>query len=288
MKPNFILGVGCQKGGTTWLFKYLESHPDVMMSPTKEMHIFDTLFMPEMFGLFYKQSQSRVYRKLTRAIDEKQFNPKLNTDLQHELSRLNIYHDIQEYRHANMRKGIQAVGEISPTYAALDREHFRTIQSLLTENFNLKIVFLMRDPINRIQSQQRMIAKRNAKGGIQNPLGQDLHNLAFYTHKTVAIRTRYDKTIKNLESVFEPHDIFYGFYETLFESAEIKRLCDFLEIDFTEADFNVRVNVAPKLDHEPDLQVIRDARIYYEPVYRFCADKFTEVFIKKIWGNYSI
>ena len=37
----FILGVGCQKGGTTWLHKQLDKHPNVNMGFTKEYHVFD-------------------------------------------------------------------------------------------------------------------------------------------------------------------------------------------------------------------------------------------------------
>ncbi|MBU0620483.1 MAG: sulfotransferase [Gammaproteobacteria bacterium] len=290
MKPTFILGVGCQKGGTTWLFRYLETHPDVMMSPTKEMHIFDAMFIPEVFGLFYKQSLSKAHAELTRVINDKHYLPHLNANLRHELDRLNIYHDLSGYSHyfsrlASSREGIKAVGEISPTYAALGVEHYGRIKTLLSD-FHLKIIFLMRDPIDRIQSQQRMIAKGNARGRVQNPI--NLHGIDFYTNKNVALRTNYDKTITNLESVFDPNDIFYGFYETLFETSEIGRLCDFLNIDHVPADFSKRVNSAPKLEQEANKEVVAQARRYYDSVYSFCANRFSEEFIKRIWANYSV
>ncbi|NIJ43343.1 hypothetical protein FHS78_003657 [Parvibaculum indicum] len=43
----FILGVGAQKAGTSWLHDYLERRPEVFMpSPWKELHYFDARYCP--------------------------------------------------------------------------------------------------------------------------------------------------------------------------------------------------------------------------------------------------
>ena len=41
-QPDFLC-VGAQKGGTSWLYQQLESHPDFWMPPVKELHYFDKL-----------------------------------------------------------------------------------------------------------------------------------------------------------------------------------------------------------------------------------------------------
>lgn len=41
MLPNF-LGIGAQRSGTTWLYECLREHPDVFVSPQKEISFFDT------------------------------------------------------------------------------------------------------------------------------------------------------------------------------------------------------------------------------------------------------
>ena len=41
-RPDFLC-VGAQKGGTTWLYQQLDSHPDFWMPPVKELHYFDQL-----------------------------------------------------------------------------------------------------------------------------------------------------------------------------------------------------------------------------------------------------
>jgi hypothetical protein len=41
-QPDFFC-VGAQKGGTSWLYQQLQSHPDFWMPPIKELHYFDKL-----------------------------------------------------------------------------------------------------------------------------------------------------------------------------------------------------------------------------------------------------
>jgi len=43
MLPNFLI-IGAQKGGTTWLARRLEEHPDVFLSVEKELHFFNHRF----------------------------------------------------------------------------------------------------------------------------------------------------------------------------------------------------------------------------------------------------
>src|SRR5215208_8098181 len=41
-RPDFLC-IGVHKGGTTWLYQQLDSHPDFWMLPLKELHYFDQL-----------------------------------------------------------------------------------------------------------------------------------------------------------------------------------------------------------------------------------------------------
>jgi hypothetical protein len=43
MKPNFILGIGSQRAGSTLICRLLEKHSQIRMNPVKELHYFDTL-----------------------------------------------------------------------------------------------------------------------------------------------------------------------------------------------------------------------------------------------------
>ena len=45
MEKQFILGVGCQKGGTTWIYDQLNKIEKVDFGFKKEYHLFDTLYI---------------------------------------------------------------------------------------------------------------------------------------------------------------------------------------------------------------------------------------------------
>ncbi len=44
---TFILGVGAQKAGSTWLFRYLNKLPGAIRPFYKEFHIWNALEIPE-------------------------------------------------------------------------------------------------------------------------------------------------------------------------------------------------------------------------------------------------
>ena len=43
---TFLLGVGCQKGGTAWMHRYLEASPQCDPGFRKEYHVWDALDLP--------------------------------------------------------------------------------------------------------------------------------------------------------------------------------------------------------------------------------------------------
>ena len=47
-KPTFILGVGAQKAGTTWLYNQLNHCNFVNMGCLKEYHVWDAIYSEEM------------------------------------------------------------------------------------------------------------------------------------------------------------------------------------------------------------------------------------------------
>ena len=103
-----------------------------------------------------------------------------------------------------------------------------------------------------------------------------------YKSSDYEIRTRYDKTIQNLEAVFDASEIFYGFYETLFTEKSIKDLCEFLEIPFFQPDFKHLTNVS-KTDNEINPELLFEIYKHYKPVYDFVSQKFGASFVDSIW-----
>ena len=134
-RPDFLC-VGVHKGGTTWLYQQLDSHPDFWMPPLKELHYFDQL--------------SRVQRpSSSRCRDERDLRFLEN------INRLSAkpYMDLEHYARLFEPKGSLLSGDISPNYSTLSNKVIRRIVGYFPK---LKVIFLARDPVERVWSHLSM------------------------------------------------------------------------------------------------------------------------------------
>ena len=46
-QKTFLIGLGAQKAGTSWLWDYIDAASGTDMGPVKEYHVLDALFLPE-------------------------------------------------------------------------------------------------------------------------------------------------------------------------------------------------------------------------------------------------
>jgi hypothetical protein len=133
--PDFLC-VGAHKAGTTWLYQQLASHPDCWMPPVKELHYFDQL--------------SRVQRAAPpHCRDERdlRFLERLKS-LSAE-SGINL----ENYGRLFEPKASLLSGDISPNYSTLSNEVIRQVVGYFP---NLKVIFLARDPVERVWSHLSM------------------------------------------------------------------------------------------------------------------------------------
>ena len=88
------------------------------------------------------------------------------------------------------------------------------------------------------------------------------------------LRGDYRQICNQIDLAFSENDVFYGFYETLFTSAEVKRLSDFLGLPTSLFDVEEKINASPRSFYysERELSLFR---AMVEERYRFVADRFT-------------
>jgi hypothetical protein len=133
--PDFLC-IGAHKAGSTWLYQQLDSHPDFWMPPVKELHYFDQL--------------SRVQRPAhPRCRDDR--------DLQflEGLKSLSAEPgiDLENYGRLFEPKASLLSGDISPNYSTLRDEVIRRVVKYFP---SLKVIFLARDPVERVWSHLSM------------------------------------------------------------------------------------------------------------------------------------
>lgn len=293
---TFLLGVGAQKSATTWLYEYLHAHQHCDLGFKKEYHVFDALLVPELGTRRFMVDNLRHVRNLTKQKIEnvESKTPALDIKLEHALRAASFYIDTENYGHyferlydANI--ATKVVGDITPSYSMLEAKDFAFIKRLLERHgFNVKVIFLMRDPVERAYSAARMsIRTLEATGKAAEVTAESIMNRQIKNFANINKRGRYDLTIQALEQVFDADDIHYAFYETIFDNAEVRKVTNFLGIDFISGDFDRKVNASPhptKLSQKSTI----DAKEHFEEVYSFCKTKFGEEFIERIWQGPAI
>ena len=134
-RPDFLC-IGAHKGGTTWLYQQLDSHPDFWMPPFKELHYFDQLSNVERAS----SPRCRDERDLRFLESIKSLSAKPYMDLEH-------------YARLFEPKESLLSGDISPNYSTLSNEVIRQIVGYFP---TLKVIFLARDPVERVWSHLSM------------------------------------------------------------------------------------------------------------------------------------
>lgn len=279
----FVLGVGAQKAGTTWLYEYLRRHGAFAMSPIKELHYFDQKLRPDLCAAFGGAFEAMLRNAQAGLHGASANDPAKLEELAHLTDRVRMNHDESayfDYFNRMAASGRSHLGEITPSYSLIRADGFRRIRELFGEQgLTLKIVFLMRDPIDRLLSQLAMEQRENGRAA-----NADAYRAALFSaHFTD--RSRYDRTIESLHAAFEPGDIHVGFYETLFDERAIDALCHFLGVETRPADFDRRVNAgdaAPTIgrdEHAMGLECFRE-------VYDFCREHFSAQ-VPASWGKFA-
>jgi hypothetical protein len=133
--PDFLC-IGAHKAGSTWLYQQLDSHPDFWMPPVKELHYFDQLSKIERAA----HPRCRDERDLRFLEQLKSLSAKSGID-------------IENYGRLFESKASLLSGDISPNYSTLSDEVIRQVVGFFP---NLKVIFLARDPVERVWSHLSM------------------------------------------------------------------------------------------------------------------------------------
>ena len=267
---TFILGVGCQKGGTTWLHRQLRKCNNVNLGCFKEYHVFDSIYTPDVYD-----GSKQYLDSLKKALDDRpgQVPPWRILRRLLFIKDVSSYYSYFDYLWAGDSE-VSIVGDITPSYCALKAEHLRVIKrNLESLGFEVKVIFFMRDPVERIWSVVRMANRDNVEKNTFQNLNEDEQVLGIYNKSHTEFRTRYDKTLQNLDKVFAGDNIYCCLYEDLFLPKSITSLARFIGIDESVFDAYEYFN-ATKKQHPLSASTIKEVASYYSSVYRFVGKRF--------------
>jgi hypothetical protein len=237
--PDFLV-IGPKKTGTTWLYSQLNMIEGFSMPPFKEVSFF---YDADIYELIRDYKEGKDMRN---KLPEVNITPELIKRIK--LSRMSdriknfkFVWDARKYfwavlffaipRSFNLlslflytrlfsKKNKDVVtGDISPAYFTLSLDAVLRIKKYFPK---IKILFIIRDPVDREWSQIRMTYFEHKNSG------------PFTLEKYMAVQNYdgdYKRAIEKWESVFEAGSIYFTFYDDLVADPQqfIERIVDFLK-----------------------------------------------------------
>lgn len=282
-----FFGLGAQKAGSTWLHRYLQSHPDTATPALKETTYWNFVesgrphswtrqradrfgagngLLPTMLrwiGSPFPSLQPKEMVLLARMLDE----PTDSHDRYADLLFTNY-------------SGQAAIGEICPNYALLQAETLAKMNALADD---VRFFYVMRDPVSRTLSWLKMGTQRgwiNLENGTS--LEVVLETVLNEGEQSFSLASsRYDKIITCLETAVPRERIHYMFYEALFDQKTVDGLTDFLRIRRHPARTNSRVLRGRGAEDQPKPEQVARLREALSPTYEFVVQRFGHAVPKK-------
>ena len=283
--PTLLIRVGATKAGTSWMYRYLRDHEECFVRLVKECHYFSKFKSKKLIRqlkilnrlvvqyearLIEAEAADNIIRivSLSRRIDDtKAITMALSVDRGDDSAYL-------KYLQAG-RMDETVLLDVTPAYALLKPAEIARISAL---PIRVKLQYLMRDPLERLWSNVRMLAKRSLNEGQDFLVNcQDILQRVLYTQEETHIVTRGDhrSNIARFVAVFDRSQFQVGFAENLQDGPKFDSMCAYWGINATSArqikPAHVGV-VAPFLE-----ALRRDALEFLKAQYDFFADNFAEL-----------
>lgn len=266
---TFILGLGHQKCGTSWVYNYLSESPNFCKGTIKEFHIWDAIDIP----LLKQNSAHKVG-----------FNSNPVQFIRHAMQ--NNHGVYLDYFASLYSSQYSIAADITPSYCGLEASRLDAIKKEFQKRgIQVKALILIRDPLSRIKSAVRFnLDRKNYNEGIGS--GDQEYSKAlekYYKNEHCTLRTNYEAIISQSKQVVAKEELHIGIYENMFTHSEVLRLSTFLGVELNAQYASVKVNKTIGIAEESTI----DAQIkaHCADIYDFCFGAYP--ITQKLWGGSS-
>ncbi len=227
--------IGAAKAGTDWLHRQLVQHPDCHLRSIKELHYFDAIdgnhlnrelqkhrgIQKDLLTKLAKDGQVPDAGQGRRLADRASWLDVLETGHEDTSAYLDYLRD-------GAKPG-QVVADITPAYALLPETRLKAMANMTDD---VRFLYLLRDPVERLWSHVRMIAaRRDDKGQLKRQRAANILDRVITGKETqIADRSDYAGTLMRLKSAVPSKQLLVDAIEDMVSGDGIKRLCGFLGI----------------------------------------------------------
>ncbi|HRD76208.1 MAG TPA: sulfotransferase [Hyphomicrobiaceae bacterium] len=262
---DYFVCVGAQKSGTTWLARILADHPELFLTPVKEIHYFDHVrgitghLSMEKRRSRYRKYHQRLWTEWGRFSRNRQHWRWYRDYMRPEIGD-RWYADL--FRH---RDGRRFAGEVTPEYAIIGREGFEHIRRLAPA---ARVLFIMRNPVERAWSQ----ALHHARSERIDAGRASLEEL-----KRIVDQPRfralgdYGATLEAMSAVFPAEQSLAMFYEDIHKDrpAALEAVCRFIGIRFDPALLG---DTGRRFNKSQDAKLPAELRVHLAKCYKATAE----------------
>lgn len=227
-----FLCVGAAKAGTSWLHAQLQRHPECHFREIKELHYFSALEAGRLGAELDKHRRWQVdlLERLARG------GQAPNDAQARRLADRGAWIDVLESGVEDVPgylgylrgggDGKKVAGELTPAYALLPETRLRAMAKMAPD---VRFLYLMRDPVERLWSHIRMMAER--RGGATEERCEALLNRTISGQETqIAARSDYAGAIGRLTRAVPGARLLFDAFEEMVSGRGFRRLCGFLGI----------------------------------------------------------
>jgi hypothetical protein len=226
--PDFLC-IGAQKAGTTWLYLNIRQHPDVWMPPVKEIHYFNSSPLLPMIAQICNPKSRRVRRRLILEL--------LRIGKPEKMRHIRWYarYFFQPctdawYESLFLPSKGQVSGDVTPAYARLEESVVARVHALLPK---VKVIYILRNPIQRIWSQAAMHFKWK-----YHNLGaaKDEQIRKFINRRGGRRNSDYMRTLRTWGDLYPERQMHIGFFDHLTEDPRgfLESIYNFLGLDSSD------------------------------------------------------
>ena len=230
-----FLCIGAAKAGTDWLHRQLSMHPECHLRAIKELHYFSSLERGRLDRELEKHKgfQIALMRRMERegrapdAMQAQKLSDRADWMDVLDKGREDVPAYL-DYLQNGARDG-QVVADMTPAYALLPEDRLRQMGQMADE---VRFLYLLRDPIERLWSHVRMIAVRRDPDGrvTRQRCARILQRTLSGKEDQIAERSDYAATLDRLAMAVPGPQVLVEAFEDMIEGEGLQRLCRFLGI----------------------------------------------------------
>ena len=229
---DFFVCIGAQKAGTTWLARMLVRHPDLFMTPVKEIHYFDHIAGITQH-LSDRRRRARRRKHYQRLWTQWHRWPELRGQGRWYRAYLANPIDDRWYKSLfQLRQGRRFAGEATPEYALIGAEGFAHMRRLAPD---MRVLYILRNPVERAWSQLLHHCRRE---GLRADRQDPDQLIARSRAATFAAHGDYVSVLDALDRVFQPDQLRIDFFEQIHADRDraLEQICGFIGLDY-DADW---------------------------------------------------